>query len=60
MRGWGVMLLIVGLGSFLLPMAGLQFRLVSIFGEYQTFAAIGMAVAGGLMIAFGGSSESDS
>ncbi len=58
MRGWGVMLVIIGLGSFVLPMVGIQFRLISIFGEYQLFAAIGMVVIGGVMIFFG-SSDSD-
>ncbi len=59
MRGWGVTLLLIGLGSFVLPMMGMQFKLVSIFGEYEMIAGIAMAVIGGLMVAFGGTSEKE-
>lgn len=49
MRGFGIMLLLLGAGSFILPKMGYQFKLISIFGEYQTFAAIGFVVVGGVM-----------
>jgi hypothetical protein len=49
----GTLLLLLGLGSFVLPLVGLQFRVLSLFGENQTIAAIGMVVVGGLMLAAG-------
>jgi carbon starvation protein CstA len=54
MVGLGVALLILGLGSFLLPMLGLQFRLLSIFGEEnETIAGIALAVIGAVLIIVG-------
>lgn len=53
MRSFGIMLVVVGLGSFLLRRFGVQFILVSIFGrENETVAAIAMAVVGAGMIGF--------
>jgi hypothetical protein len=49
MRGLGLMLLIIGGGSFILPMMGRQFILVSVFGEYEKPAAIGMIVLGAIL-----------
>jgi hypothetical protein len=49
MRGLGVMLLVIGAGSFVLPMMGRQFILVSVFGEYEKAAAIGMIVLGAVL-----------
>lgn len=49
MRGLGLMLLIVGAGSFILPMLGRQFILVSVFGQYEKPAAIGMIVVGAIL-----------
>jgi hypothetical protein len=37
MRGWGVVLLIIGVGSFILPQFGFQFKLVSLFGPASGF-----------------------
>jgi hypothetical protein len=33
MRGWGLTLIILGIGSYILPLMGRQFMLVSIFGD---------------------------
>ena len=49
MRGIGLMLLLLGAGSFFLPKMGYQFKLISVFGEYQTHAAIGFMALGGVM-----------
>ena len=49
MRGLGVMLLVIGAGSFILPMMGRQFILVSVFGQYEKAAAIGMIVVGAIL-----------
>ncbi|MCC6647155.1 MAG: hypothetical protein IT374_16480 [Polyangiaceae bacterium] len=51
MRSFGVMLLVVGLGSFAMKHLGVQFILVSVFPpEHQTAAAIGLAVLGAALI----------
>jgi hypothetical protein len=57
MRGWGITLIILGVGSFILPLMGMQFALVSVFGEAQMPAAIGMIVIGGAMVYFGESND---
>jgi hypothetical protein len=49
----GMTLVLLGVGSFVLPLVGLQFRVLSLFGENQAIAAIGMVVVGGLMLAAG-------
>jgi hypothetical protein len=33
MRSWGIILILLGIGSYILPMMGRQFMLVSIFGD---------------------------
>jgi hypothetical protein len=48
MRGWGIFLAIFGVGAFVLPMMGLQFKLISIFHPYEWLAgivALGLGVA---------------
>jgi len=51
MRSWGIWLLVLGVGSFVLPYMGLQFRLLSIFGESLPIVAGGMAVVGSVLLA---------
>ena len=51
MRGLGIMLLIFGIGSFVLPMMGMQFRLLSLFGEYSQIAGGVLAVIGAILVA---------
>jgi hypothetical protein len=51
MRRWGVWLLILGIGSFILPLVGMQFILLDIFGQARPFVAAAMIVAGGIMLA---------
>lgn len=50
MRQLAVWLLILGVGSFILPMMGLQFKLLSLFGEATPFVGGGMAVLGGILL----------
>ena len=50
MRPSGIYLLIFGAGAFILPMAGLQFSIRTVFGESLPLVAGAMAVAGGLMV----------
>ena len=47
MKGWGITFLLLGIGSFVLPMMNLQFSLISIFGEGNE------AITGGVFIAIG-------
>lgn len=51
MRSAGIWLLILGAGAFILPYFGLQFKILSIFGESLPLVAGGMAVAGAVMLA---------
>lgn len=51
MRQWGTWCLVFGLGSFVLPMVGLQFTLLSLFGESLPMVAAGLAVVGGGLLA---------
>jgi type IV secretory pathway VirB2 component (pilin) len=50
MRGWGILLIALGVGSFILPMMGMQFRLLSIFGEHTGIAGAVMAVIGVILL----------
>jgi hypothetical protein len=50
MRQWGMWLLIFGVGSFVLPMFGLQFKILNVFGESLPLIAGAMAVAGIAMV----------
>ena len=50
MARFGVMLLILGIGSFILPLFGMQFRLLAIFGDAQPIVALVMAALGGVLL----------
>jgi hypothetical protein len=52
-KGFGVLLLALGIGSFILPAMGMQFKLVSIFGQYQGIAGGVMAAVGALLLVAG-------
>lgn len=54
MRGWGVMFVILGAGSFILPYFGIQFKILSIMGEATPYVAAGLAVLGLIMVFAGG------
>jgi hypothetical protein len=47
MRGWGVALPILGVGSFILPLMNLQFKLLQLFGEE------GQPIVGAILIVAG-------
>ena len=53
MTGFGVLLIILGAGSLLLPAIGFQFRLMEILDPYQPWAGILVAVIGAALVAFG-------
>jgi hypothetical protein len=50
MRQWGIYLLIFGVGAFVLPMVGVQFKILSVFGESLPIVAGAMMVAGAVMV----------
>ena len=49
MRQVGIYCLVFGVGSFVLPMLGLQFKLLSLFGSATPLVGIGLIVLGGVM-----------
>jgi hypothetical protein len=53
MTGFGVLLIILGLGSILLPMFNLQFRLMELVDPYQPFAGIIVALIGAALVYLG-------
>ncbi|MGW0518296.1 hypothetical protein [Crossiella sp. NPDC003009] len=46
---FGILLLILGVGSFLLPMIGFQFTFMSLIEDYQPWAGIGVAAVGAMI-----------
>ncbi|HEY3522940.1 MAG TPA: hypothetical protein VGK63_04500 [Candidatus Limnocylindrales bacterium] len=48
----GVVLILVGLGSFLLPLIGYQFTLVSLFDEQQPWTGIVIIALGIALVAW--------
>jgi hypothetical protein len=51
MRSWRIWCLVLGIGSFLLPLAGLQFVLLDIFGGAQWIVGGLLAVVGAVLVA---------
>jgi hypothetical protein len=51
MRNWGIWLLVLGVGAFVLPYFGLQFRILSMLGDALPLVAGGMAVVGAILLA---------
>lgn len=50
MRKTGIYMLIFGVGSFLLPLFGLQFRVLSLFGDSLPYVGAALTVLGGLLV----------
>jgi hypothetical protein len=53
MVGWGILLLVLGIGSLLLPMLNMQFRLMELVDPYQPWAGIVVAVIGAALVFMG-------
>jgi hypothetical protein len=51
MAGLGGLLVILGLGSLLLPAFDLQFTILEPIDPYQPFAGIGLAIIGAVILA---------
>ena len=59
MKKLGTYLLIFGIGSFVLPLVGLQFKIFNAMGESQGMVGAGAVVLGGLLLVMGGRSEAE-
>ena len=53
MVGWGIFLIIIGVGSLLLPMLGYQFSLMELVDDYQPYAGIVVAIIGAALVVYG-------
>jgi hypothetical protein len=53
MAGLGALLVILGIGSLVLPMFDIQFQLMSLLDDYQPVAGIAVAAIGVLLIVLG-------
>lgn len=51
MASLGVLLLVLGVGSLLLPMFDIQFQIMTIVDPYQPFAGVVVAAVGAALIA---------
>ena len=58
MFGIGVFLVILGAGSFILPLVGMQFRLMGFVEPYQPIAGI-VGIGAGVVLAFFGRGKKD-
>jgi hypothetical protein len=52
MIGWGILLIVLGAGSLLLPMFEFQFTLMSLFDDYQPWAGIAVAIIGVALVVY--------
>jgi len=53
MAGFGVLLIILGIGSLLLPMFDIQFRIMSLLDDYQPIAGVLIAAIGVALVILG-------
>jgi hypothetical protein len=52
MARWGITLIVIGLGSLVLPLIHIQFIIMSLFRPYQPFAGVIVALIGvGMVVA---------
>lgn len=50
MIGWGVTFIIIGIGSYLMPLMDMQFALISLFGKSPLIGAGFIAVGAALCL----------
>ena len=61
MKSYALIMIVLGAGSFILPLFGLQFRLLTIFGSATPYLGAGLAVLGVvILVAGGGKGQQDS
>lgn len=53
MVGFGILLIVLGLGSLILPQFNIQFRLMSLLDDAQPIAGIIVAAIGALLLVLG-------
>ena len=53
MVGLGALLIILGIGSLLLPMFDIQFQIMSLLDDYQPIAGILIAAVGAVLVFLG-------
>lgn len=53
MVGLGALLIILGIGSLLLPMFDIQFQIMSLLDDYQPIAGIVIAAVGAVLVFLG-------
>ncbi|MBD0325066.1 MAG: hypothetical protein ICV68_01465 [Pyrinomonadaceae bacterium] len=53
MIGFGILLIILGIGSLILPQFNIQFRLMSLLDDLQPAAGIVIAAIGALLLVLG-------
>ena len=53
MAGLGVLLVILGIGSLVLPMLNIQFQIMRLLDDYQPIAGIAIAAIGVLLVVLG-------
>jgi hypothetical protein len=58
MMRFGVLLLILGIGSFILPLFDVQFKIMAVFGSAQPIVA-GVMIALGAFLIFAGRASAD-
>jgi hypothetical protein len=51
MRNWGIWMLVLGVGAFILPYFGLQFKILSVFGEALPLVSGCIAIVGAVLLA---------
>ena len=51
MRSAGIWMVVLGVGAFILPYFGLQFKILAIFGDALPMVAGGIAVVGAVVLA---------
>ena len=57
MAGLGALLVILGIGSLVLPMFDIQFQIMSLLDDYQPVAGIAIAAVGVLLVVLGARSR---
>ncbi len=58
MKRWGLLLVVIGVGSFILPMFGMQFRLVNLAGGDPSASGVLFIIAGAVLYLIGQALES--
>ena len=53
MAGLGALLIILGIGSLVLPMFDIQFQIMSLLDDYQPIAGIAIAAIGAALVLLG-------